>query len=138
MQIQEVREVAEEFQSEHPEIAQDTLPIFGLFWSRIGQRLMSRNERRRVNLQGFDRSGCLFCSIRRQLHTSARISLPALNFTIARAGIDTSISGFLGLRPLRVLAILTLKTPKLRNSTLSPFARTSEMWSRVFCTKTWA
>src|ERR1035441_3932966 len=67
MQIQKVREVAEEFQSEHPEIAQDTLPIFGLFWSRIGQRLMSRNERRRVNLQGFDRSGCLFCSIRRQL-----------------------------------------------------------------------
>jgi len=33
------------------------------------------------------------------LSTSARIFLAALNFTIARAGIGTSVSGALGLRP---------------------------------------
>ena len=50
-----------------------------------------------------------------------RISLPALNFTVARAGMGTSVSGLFGLRPTRALRILISKTPKLRNSTLSPF-----------------
>jgi len=57
--------------------------------------------------------------------TSAAISLPALNFTWARAGIGTSISGLFGLRPTRALRIFTSNTPKLRSSTLPPLASAS-------------
>ena len=35
-----------------------------------------------------------------------RISLPALNFTVARAGMVTSVSGLFGLRPTRALRTL--------------------------------
>ena len=59
--------------------------------------------------------------------TSAAISLPALNFTIERAGIGTSVSGLLGLRPTLALRILTSNTPKFRSSTLSPLAKDSVM-----------
>ena len=59
--------------------------------------------------------------------TASRISLPGLNFTTERRGIGTSVSGRLGLRPIRAFRTLTLKTPKFRNSTVVPAATVSEM-----------
>jgi hypothetical protein len=60
-------------------------------------------------------------------NTASRISLPGLNFTTERRGIGTSVSGRLGLRPIRALRTLTSKTPKFRNSTVVPAATASEM-----------
>src|SRR4029077_4269854 len=60
-------------------------------------------------------------------NTSARISLPGLNLTTERSGIGTSVSGALGLRPIRALRTLSSNTPKLRSSTLSPLANASEI-----------
>ena len=59
--------------------------------------------------------------------TSARISLPALNFTTARSGMGMSMAGEFGFRPTRALRILTSKTPKLRNYTLFTEDNASEM-----------
>ena len=59
--------------------------------------------------------------------TAAFISLPALNVTVARAGMGTSMSGLFGFRPIRAFLIFTVNTPKFRSSALPPLARASEM-----------
>ena len=63
--------------------------------------------------------------------TRSVMVLPDLNFTVARAGIVTSISGFLGFRPGRDFERRTSKTPKFRSSTVRPSASASVMASRV-------
>ena len=67
--------------------------------------------------------------------TASLISFPGLNFTMARWGMGTSVSGRFGFRPIRALRTLTSKTPKFRISTVFPFATAAEIRSSVRCTK---
>ncbi len=68
------------------------------------------------------------------LRTRSRISLPALNLTVARGGIGTLFSGSFGLRPTRALVSCAFRTPKLRNSTVSPRAKESVISANTPCT----
>src|SRR5208283_5316885 len=69
----------------------------------------------------------------RSYFTFCFISNPDLKTTTFRGGTGT-LCPVRGLRPKRARRSLILKTPKLRNSTLSPFIKESTITSKVFCT----